>query len=88
MRISMSELRTLLESSGEFAVRGGCELLVKGVDEPPDAWRWKYFQKVLYFTPDELVHAPSGPMSRQVWEFKRDGMMIAVAERDLFSRPE
>jgi hypothetical protein len=88
MRISISELRTLLESSDEFVVRGGRELLVKGVGEPPDAWRWKYFQKALYFTKDELVRAPGGHMGRQVWEFKRDGMMIAVAERDFFTRPE
>ena len=82
MRISMNELRSLLESASEYVVRGGRELLVKGVGEPPEAWRWQYFQKVLYFTPDELVHEPRGPTDRQVWGFKRGDMIIAVAERD------
>lgn len=84
----MNELRSLLESSNDFVVRGGRELLTKGADELSAAWRWQYFQKVLYFTSDELVKAPKSPQDRQVWVFKRDDMMFAIAERDFFIRPE
>ena len=88
MRISMNELRALIESRNDYVVRGGRELLTKGADEPPTAWRWQYFQKVTYFTPDELVKSPKGMQDRQVWVFKCDDMMFAVAERDFFTRPE
>jgi len=88
MRISMSELHTLIESRNDYVVRGGRELLTKGVAEPSYAWHWEHFQKMLYFTPDELVSSPNSPSGRQVWVFKRDEMMFAVSERDFFTRPE
>ena len=90
MRMRMDDLREALTEGvpfGGWYVKPG-QLLVRGVDEPPSAWRWEEFPKRLYFKEDELVNAPGGPTARQVWTFKRDGMLYSIAEYDFYDAPK
>ena len=77
-----------MSGEGNWAVRGGSEVLFRGEKEPKDSWRWTTLPKVTYFSDAELVKKPSGPTRDQVWVFKRDGKLFAIAERQFFSRPQ
>jgi hypothetical protein len=86
LRIMISE--ALREAREEYVVRGGSEILVRGVDEPKNAWRWETFPKVLYFGKHELVRKPRGPTDLQNYVFKKDNMLYAVDSRRLFASPD
>ncbi len=76
------------ESRDDYVVRGGSEILVRGVEDSPKSWRWEYFPKVMYFQKHELVKKPRGPMDLQNYVFKRDGMLYAVDARRLYAQPD
>ena len=76
-----------MSGEGQWAVRGGSEVLFRFENEPREAWRWTTLPQVTYFSDAELVKKPSGPTRNQVWVFKRDGKLFAIADRDFYSRP-
>jgi hypothetical protein len=76
-----------MSGEGEWVVRGGSEVLFKFEGEPARAWRYTTLPQVTYFSDAELVKKPSGPTRDQVWVFKRDGKLFAIAERQLYHRP-
>lgn len=83
--VTLAEIKMAIhEAQGEWIVRGGSEVLVRGVDEPPRAWRYDILKKVTYFSDSELVQSPSNQTRPQVWVFKRDNMLFAVRESQLF----
>lgn len=77
----------LREAREEYVVRGGSEILIRGVEEPKNSWRWETFPKVLYFDKSELVRKPRGPTDLQNYVFKRDNVLYAVDARRLFAKP-
>ena len=87
--VTVRDIRHILHEAArdEYVVRGGRELLSRGVDESPKDWRWVRVDKVTYFSEDELVSKPRSLTDRQVWVFKRGDRLFAVDERDFFSRP-
>lgn len=90
MQATLGEIKQAIREAwvtGPWVVRGGSEVLFRGVDEPARAWRYTTMPKVTYFTDEELVRKPSSPTRDQVWVFQRDGKLFAIAERQFFSRP-
>jgi hypothetical protein len=89
MRSTLGEVRRVVrEALGNWIVRGGSEVLVRGVKESPKDWRYITLQKVTYFSDDELVRKPRGLTDNQTWTFKRGDMLYAIAERQFYQRPQ
>ena len=85
----LGEVRTLVrEALGAWIVRGGSEVLTRGVKEPPRAWRYTTLRKVTYFTDAELVRKPRGLTDDQTWVFRRGDDLFAIAERQFYQRPQ
>lgn len=78
----------LNETRDDYIVRGGSEILVRGVDEPKNSWRWETFPKVLYFGKEQLVRKPRGPTDLQNYVFKKNNMLYAVDSRRLYASPD
>lgn len=69
-----------------WSVKPG-QILVRGIMEPPSAWRWEFNPGRLSFKREELKKAPGGPTARQVWIFERGGMLYSIAEYDFYVAP-
>lgn len=90
MQATLGDIKRVIREifeAGPWIVRGGAEVLTRGVGEPASTWRYTVLRAVTYFTDEELVREPSSQIRDQVWVFQRGEALYAISDRQLYSKP-